>query len=93
MCLAQFWSSPGRTNVSIEVKFHGILCSVSGSTSGGLGASSGSGGDLVYLNSGNHGFARVDVSAPIRKEVVSPSVSLGMYRCAVVELVCVDFCL
>ncbi|KAJ3047136.1 tripeptidyl-peptidase II Tpp2 [Rhizophlyctis rosea] len=80
VCLAQFWSSPGKTNVSIELKFHGILCSVSGSTSGGLGASSGSGGDLVYLNSGNHGFARVDVSTPIRKEIVSPSVSLDTLR-------------
>ncbi|KAJ3292192.1 tripeptidyl-peptidase II Tpp2 [Borealophlyctis nickersoniae] len=80
VCLAQFWSSPGTTSVSIELKFHGILCSVSGSTSGGLGASSGTGGDLVYLNSGNHGFARVDVATPLRKEEVAPTVSLDTLR-------------
>ncbi|KAJ3043557.1 tripeptidyl-peptidase II Tpp2 [Rhizophlyctis rosea] len=80
VCLAQFWSSLGKTNVSIELKFHGILAAVSVATSGGLGSSSGSGGDLVYLNSGNHGFSRVDLCAPVRKEVVSPSVSFDTLR-------------
>lgn len=64
VCLAQFWSSIGESNVDVEIKFHGV----------GLKA-----GEIV-LNSGNNGIQRVDLAVSLRKEEVSPSVSLGSFH-------------
>ncbi|KAL5039454.1 hypothetical protein BDV3_002950 [Batrachochytrium dendrobatidis] len=80
LCLAQFWSSLDPSTVSVELKFHGLLASASASTTGGNGLSSGSGGDLMYINPGSNGFARVDITAPVRNESISPSISLDTLR-------------
>ncbi|KAJ1338999.1 hypothetical protein BSLG_006138 [Batrachochytrium salamandrivorans] len=80
LCLAQFWSSLDPSTVSVELKFHGVLAAASSSTMGGNGVSSGSGGDLIYVNPGSNGFSRIDVVAPIRHESIAPSVSLDTLR-------------
>ncbi|RKO87382.1 subtilase family-domain-containing protein [Blyttiomyces helicus] len=77
LCLAQFWHSLKETTFSLEIRFHGVLTTISGSTGGCVGATSGTAGDLAYLSSGLHGFSRVDVFAPLRKEVVTVGVKLG----------------
>ncbi|TPX35306.1 hypothetical protein SmJEL517_g02335 [Synchytrium microbalum] len=73
LCIAQFWSSLGKTRLSVEIKFHGIYLSTS-SNVGGNASTQGSG--VLWLNSGNHGFSRLEVRAPIRKEDVQISISL-----------------
>ncbi|TPX63343.1 hypothetical protein SpCBS45565_g06696 [Spizellomyces sp. 'palustris'] len=80
VCLAQFWSSLESSRVDVELKFHGIFASVSTGNQGGLGATTGSGGDLVMLNSGNNGFTRVDLWTGVRKEEISLSVTLDTLR-------------
>ena len=79
LCLAQFWSSLKQTTVSVELKFHSLLCSASGEVLGGFGAGSGC-SDVLSLSSGVHGFTRLDVTSQLRKEDIAPSVSLDTYR-------------
>jgi tripeptidyl-peptidase-2 len=78
VCLAQFWSSLDRSNVTVELKFHGIFCTASGNALGGYGSSAGCFEELS-ITSGITGFTRIDVSAMIRKQEISPSVSLGEF--------------
>nr|KAJ3422634.1 tripeptidyl-peptidase II Tpp2 [Polyrhizophydium stewartii] len=80
VCLAQFWSSLDPSTVSVELKFHGLLASFSGTANAGTSVTLGSGGDLQYINPGSHGFTRVDVAAPVRNEELVPSVSLDTLR-------------
>jgi tripeptidyl-peptidase-2 len=77
LCLGQFWSSLDETVVSVEVKFHGVYCSVSSATNGDFGAGSSPGGANLLFNNGYNGFSRVDVSAPIRKESINPKLTFG----------------
>lgn len=77
LCLAQFWSSLERSSVTIEIKFHGIFCTASEDALGGYGSSAGC-SDELHISSGTNGFTRLDVSAMIRKEEISPSISLGI---------------
>ncbi|KAJ1557325.1 tripeptidyl-peptidase II Tpp2 [Nowakowskiella sp. JEL0078] len=65
LCLAQFWSSPGPTTISVKVKFHGILTSATGNTVWFPGAS---------------GFARVDLVSGIRREELAYSASIDTLR-------------
>lgn len=76
ICLAQFWSSLDPSEVEVEIKFHGVVCSISGENQGGQGATSGSGGDLVCVN-GSGGFARLDFWCGVRREEIVAEVSLG----------------
>ncbi|KAI8995893.1 subtilase family-domain-containing protein [Gaertneriomyces semiglobifer] len=80
VCLAQFWSSLDPSVVDVELKFHGIQCSFSNNHNSGYGAATGTGGDLVYLNSGNNGFTRVDVCSGIRREEITASATLDTFR-------------
>ena len=77
LCLAQFWSSLERSSVTIEIKFHGIFCTASDNALGNYGASAGCSDELL-ISSGINGFTRIDVSAMIRKQEITPSVSLGI---------------
>ena len=63
--------------VDVDVKFHGLLCSVSGSASGAERVAMAAHGEGLFFNSSNNGFTRVDLVAPLRKEAISVSASLG----------------
>ena len=76
--MCQYWSSVGETATSVEIVFHGIKLKSSSVATGGFGNFSG--GDLIYLDSGNTGVARCDISAPLRKENIVVSVSLDTLR-------------
>ena len=78
LTLAPYWQSTGTRTVDIDIKFHGLICSVSGNTCPG-GSNGGQSSGLV-LNSGLTGFTRVDMLAPLRKEDLSISVSLEKLR-------------
>jgi tripeptidyl-peptidase-2 len=65
VCMAQFWSSLGMSTVDVEMRLHGVFCSVSGNTTG---CASGGHADTVLVNCGNDGFARVDLWSTLRKE-------------------------
>lgn len=80
VCLAQFWSSLGTSKVDFELKFHGLLCSVTGTATGADRVAAGAYGDGLFLNSSNNGFTRIDISAPLRKEHISFSASLDTLR-------------
>jgi tripeptidyl-peptidase-2 len=80
VCLAQFWSSLGSSNVTFELKFHGIVCSVSGTATGSDLIAAGATGEGLFLNSSNNGFTRLDISATLRKEHISFSASLDTLR-------------
>ncbi|CAG8479878.1 12439_t:CDS:10 [Acaulospora colombiana] len=69
ICFAQFWSSPGDHNVSLEFVFHGIQ----------IANNATSGDDAIYINGGDS-FTRLDIIAPIRREDdISPSIQFGNY--------------
>ena len=76
LCLAQFWSSLDRSTVTVELKFHGLFCTASDDVLGSYGSSSGC-FEHLSLKSGINGFTRIDLSAMIRKQEVSPSLNLG----------------
>jgi tripeptidyl-peptidase-2 len=74
ICLAQFWSSLDSTIVSLDVKFHSILCSTSQGTQSSYGVGRGSGGALL-VNSGIYGFTRLDMSSPLGQETILPAIT------------------
>ncbi|KAI8808438.1 Tripeptidyl peptidase II-domain-containing protein [Cladochytrium replicatum] len=83
VCIAQFWSTVDQTVVSIETKFHGILCGSSTATGASAGVHAGGGGTAsghLLLDAGSSGFSRVDVVSTLRKEEISPSVTLDTVR-------------
>ncbi|CAG8454666.1 15829_t:CDS:10 [Acaulospora morrowiae] len=70
ICLAQFWSSLGNHNVSLEFVFHGIQ--IANNTTNG--------GDTVYINGGDS-YTRLDIVAPVRREdEIYPSISFDTLR-------------
>ncbi|KAI9353262.1 subtilase family-domain-containing protein [Zopfochytrium polystomum] len=81
LVLGQMWSSIGDTHLSIELIFHGLELSASILPNSGAGTNAG--GDLIMLNTGNNGVSRVDVRSTLRKETVTPAVSLNVLRKAI----------
>jgi tripeptidyl-peptidase-2 len=73
--ISQYFSSVGETNISAELTFHGVQLKVASSNNKG-GFSCYSGGDQIWLNSGNTGVARADVYSALRKESVDAAVTL-----------------
>ncbi|KAJ3215161.1 hypothetical protein HK099_006492 [Clydaea vesicula] len=78
--LAQNWSSKGESEVEFKVKFHGLLLTCSGNLLGMDSGFAGYGCNGLFLNSGNTGFTRIDMMAPIRKEEFSVSPTLSTLR-------------
>ncbi|KAJ3145495.1 tripeptidyl-peptidase II Tpp2 [Irineochytrium annulatum] len=78
LAFAHYWSSVGRTEVSIEVVFHGLVLSSAPVATGGIGTASG--GDLIWLDAGNTGLARCDLWCTMRREEVAASVVLDTWR-------------
>ncbi|KAI8803902.1 Tripeptidyl peptidase II-domain-containing protein [Cladochytrium replicatum] len=68
VCIAQFWSTVDPTVVSIETN-DGVHGGGGGTTSGHL-----------FLDAGSSGFSRVDVVSTLRKEEISPSITLDTAR-------------
>ena len=75
VCLAQFWSTLDKSNISLDVKFHSVLCAASSQTQSINGCSGITGGELL-VNSGINGFTRLDLSTPLGKEQISPKMTL-----------------
>ena len=67
------------STVSLEFKFHGLSCSASSDVLGCYGSSS-SHSDTLELRPSNYGFTRLDVAAYLRKEDISPSITLDTHR-------------
>ncbi|KAI8902892.1 subtilase family-domain-containing protein [Globomyces pollinis-pini] len=80
VCLAQFWSILGDSNVSIEVKFHSVLVGVSSNTQSLPGVTGNTGGEFIPINSGINGMTRVDLFAPLRREDISPKITFDSVR-------------
>ena len=78
VCLAQFWSSLNSTNVKLSIKFSGLLLSTSSESV--LRHSCTNSGDSLLINSGNHGFTRLNVFNTIRKEEYNFNLSLDTIR-------------
>lgn len=72
ICLAQFWSSLHKSVVDVEIKFSGVFCTLSNQTNGSSIESN--------LIDGNSGFSRIDLVSTIRKQALSPSISLDTHR-------------
>ncbi|CAG8610460.1 383_t:CDS:2, partial [Dentiscutata heterogama] len=70
ICVAQYWSSIGNHDVSLEFIFHGIQISNNAI----------SGNKTVFINGGVP-FTRLDITAPVRREEgINPSVQLDVIR-------------
>ncbi|CAG8537845.1 24786_t:CDS:10, partial [Racocetra persica] len=70
ICVAQFWSSIGNHDISLEFVFHGIQISNNAI----------SGNKSVFINGGNP-FTRLDIIAPVRREEgINPSIQLETIR-------------
>ncbi|CAG8674187.1 18099_t:CDS:10, partial [Racocetra fulgida] len=66
ICVAQFWSSIGNHDISLEFVFHGIQISNNAI----------SGNKSVFINGGDS-FTRLDIIAPVRREEgINPSIQL-----------------
>ncbi|KAJ3022226.1 tripeptidyl-peptidase II Tpp2 [Thoreauomyces humboldtii] len=77
ICLAQFWSSLGDSEVDVEVEFHGVNVAISSGNQSPAGFTNGS--DLTLVNQAG-GFARLDYWSALRTETVSASASLDTLR-------------
>ena len=75
VCLAQFWSTLGGSSISMDVKFHSVLCNSSSQTQSIRGCTGVAGGELS-LNSGFNGFTRLDIFTPMSKQQISSKVTL-----------------
>ncbi|RIB23882.1 subtilase family-domain-containing protein [Gigaspora rosea] len=70
ICVAQYWSSIGNHDISLEFVFHGIQ----------IANNAISGSKTVFINGGSP-FTRLDITAPVRREDgINPSVQLDVIR-------------
>ncbi|KAI9000329.1 subtilase family-domain-containing protein, partial [Hyaloraphidium curvatum] len=77
VCLAQFWSSPGETEMDVDVEFRGIW--VSGGA--GVAGTANVGGGGLWVNGGTGPLAaRVEVWSPMRKERINLNPSFDTLR-------------
>lgn len=74
ICLAQFWSSPDLTNLDVEIKFFGLWIDSNQSAISGLLTNS------SQINLAPGGFTRIDSQALLRKQILSPTISLTTVR-------------
>jgi tripeptidyl-peptidase-2 len=78
-CLAQFWSSSSETMIDIDLTFHGLVVSANAahgtSQAGILGVGSNVSGGVVLDT-----ISRLDVTAPLQRENLQPSLVLDTLR-------------